>query len=103
MDQPTLFSTRMSVLVGALFATLVNMRATEGVLGRSADFTLVDLLHLTIAFYILIVAFVGFVTRRLAERDRKPAGQRLDNVTLVAGVASFLVVNAVLIIAAVRS
>jgi hypothetical protein len=103
MDQPSLFNTRMSVLVGALFATLVNMRATEGVLGRSPDFTLVDRLHLTIAFYILAAAFVGFVTRRLAERGRKPAGERVDNVTLVAGVASFLVINAVLIVAAVRS
>ena len=103
MEQPSLFSTRMSVLVGSLFAVLVNMRATEGVLGRSADFTLVDRIHLVIAFYILVVALVAFVSRRLAEQDRKAAALRLDNVALVAGIASFAVINAVLITAAVRS
>jgi len=103
MDQTSHFNTRMSVLVGSLFAVLVNMRATEAVLGRSADFTLVDRIHLTITFYILIVAVVGFVSRHLAERSRKPAAQHLDNVMLVAGIASFIVINAVMIAAAVRS
>lgn len=103
MEQPSLFNTRMSVLVGALFATLVNMRASEAVLGRSSDFTLVDRIHLTIAFYVLMAAFVGFVSRRLADAGRKPAAVRVDNVTLVAGVVSFVVINAVLITTAVRS
>jgi len=103
MEQPSLFNTRMSVLVGALFATLVNMRATESVLGRSADFTLVDRIHLIIALYILIAAFVGFVTRRLADTDRKAAAKHIDNLTLAAAVLSFAVINAFLIAAAVRS
>jgi hypothetical protein len=103
MDQPSLFNTRMSVLVGALFATLVNMRASEAVLGRSSDFTLVDRIHLTITAYVIVVAFIGFVSRHLAEQGRKPAAVHLDNVTLVAGVVSFVVINLVLITAAVRS
>lgn len=103
MEQPSLFSTRMSVLVGSLFAVLVNMRATEAVLGRSSDFTLVDRIHLVIAFYILAAALVAFVSRRLAEQNRKAAALRLDNVALAAGMASFAVINAVLITMAVRS
>ena len=103
MDQTSHFNTRMSVLVGSLFAVLVNMRASEAVLGRSSDFTLVDRIHLTIAFYILLVAFVSFVARRLAERNRKPAAQHIDNVALVAGIVSFIVINAVMIVTAVRS
>ena len=103
MEQPSLFNTRMSVLVGSLFAVLVNMRASEAVLGRSSDFTLVDRIHLAIALYVLIAAFVGFLSRRLAEQNRKPAALRLDNAALVVCVASFVVINVVLITAAVRS
>jgi len=103
MEQPSLFNTRMSVLVGSLFAVLVNMRASEAVLGRSADFTLVDRIHLMIAFYILVAAFVAFLSRRLAEQNRKTAALRLDNVALVAAIVSFVAINAVLITAAVRS
>jgi hypothetical protein len=103
MDQTSHFNTRMSVLVGSLFAVLVNMRASEAVLGRSSDFTLVDRIHLAIAFYILAVALIGFVSRHLAERNRKPAAQRLDNAALVAGIASFVMINALLIGMAVRS
>ena len=103
MDQPSLFNTRMSVLVGALFATLVNMRASEAVLGRSADFTLVDRIHLTITAYVIVAASVAFVSRHLSEQGRKAAAVRLDNVVLAVAVVSFVVINAVLITAAVRS
>lgn len=103
MDQTSHFNTRMSVLVGSLFAVLVNMRASEAVLGRSADFTLVDRIHLTITFYILVAAVIGFLVRHLAERNRKPAAQRLDTVALIACIASFVIVNAVMIGTAVRS
>jgi hypothetical protein len=44
-DQPTLFSARLGLLVGSLFATVVNLRSTEAVLGRTDDFTLVDKIH----------------------------------------------------------
>jgi len=56
-----------------------------------------------IAFYILVAAFVAFLSRRLAEQNRKTAALRLDNVALVAAIVSFVAINAVLITAAVRS
>jgi hypothetical protein len=55
-DQPTLFSARLGLLVGSLFATVVNLRSTEAVLGRTDDFTLVDKIHITISLYILVAA-----------------------------------------------
>jgi len=89
----SLFSSRISLLVGSLFATVVNMRASESVIGRTDSFTLVDQIHLLVAFFIFVSASTALITRRMAEgRARK-----IDRWTALASVVLFLGANVVLI------
>lgn len=92
MDAPV-FSSRISMLVGCLFATVVNMRASESVIGRTDSFTLVDQIHLLVAFFIFVSAVVALATRHTeAQRAR-----RIDRRIAIASVAIFVVANVVLI------
>jgi hypothetical protein len=102
-DQPTLFSARIGLLVGSLFATVVNLRSTEAVLGRTDDFTLVDKIHFTISVYILVAAFAALVSRRLCERDRVTLSRRIDNLGLLVTAATVIAMNMVMISNAVIS
>lgn len=92
MDAPV-FSSRISMLVGCLFATVVNMRASESVIGRTDSFTLVDRIHLLVAFFIFVSAVVALATRHTeAQRAR-----RIDRRAALASVAIFVTANALLI------
>jgi nitrate reductase gamma subunit len=102
-EQPTLFSARLGLLVGSLFATVVNLRSTEAVLGRTDDFTLVDKIHITIAVYVFVAAVSALLSRRLCERDRAAFSRRVDNVSLIVTAAILLALNVVMISNAVIS
>ena len=92
MDAPA-FSSRISLLIGSLFATVVNMRASEAVLGRTDSFGLTDRIHLLVAFFIFVSAAEALLTRGMeAKRAR-----RIDRWTALASLAAFLIANAVLI------
>jgi hypothetical protein len=102
-DQPTLFSARLGLLVGSLFATVVNLRSTEAVLGRTDDFTLVDKIHITISLYILVAAVSALISRHLCERDRVALSRTVDRISLVITAAIFLATNILMISNAVIS
>ena len=102
-DQPTLFSARLGLLVGSLFATVVNLRSTEAVLGRTDDFTLVDKIHITIALYILVAAIFALISRYLCERERMAQSRMLDNISLLVTGALFIAINVLMISDAVIS
>jgi hypothetical protein len=102
-DQPTLFSARLGLLVGSLFATVVNLRSTEAVLGRTDDFTLVDKIHITISIYILIAAISALLSRRLCERDRVMLSRRVDTLCFWLTASIFAALNVVMISNAVIS
>jgi hypothetical protein len=102
-DQPTLFSARLGLLVGSLFATVVNLRSTEAVLGRTDDFTLVDKIHITIALYILVASISALISRHLCERERVAQSRTVDNITLLVTAAIFLAINVIMISNAVIS
>jgi len=102
-DQPTLFSARLGLLVGSLFATVVNLRSTEAVLGRTPDFTLVDKIHITISVYIFVAAVSALISRHLCERDRVALSRRVDNISLIVTAAILLAMNVVMISNAVIS
>ncbi|HEY2830062.1 MAG TPA: hypothetical protein VGJ88_08070 [Thermoanaerobaculia bacterium] len=92
MDAPV-FSSRISMLVGCLFATVVNMRASESVIGRTDSFTLVDQIHLLVAFFIFVSAVLALAMRRTeAERAR-----RIDRRAAVMSIVVFVLANALLI------
>lgn len=96
-DQPTLFSARLALLVGSLFATVVNLRSTESVIGRSDHFTLVDKIHTVIAVYILAAALAALVSRRDQDREQPEKAIRRDRLAMIVFAVSFVAVNAVLI------
>jgi hypothetical protein len=102
-DQPTLFSARLGLLVGSLFATVVNLRSTEAVLGRTDDFTLVDKIHITISLYILVAAISALISRHLCERDRVALSRTVDKYSLLVTTAMFLAANFLMISDAVLS
>src|SRR4051812_3526318 len=102
-EQPTLFSARLGLLVGSLFATVVNLRSTEAVLGRTDDFTLVDKIHITISVYILVAAFAALLSRRLSERERVTLSRKIDNLGLLVTAATIIAMNVIMISNAVIS
>jgi len=102
-DQPTLFSARLGLLVGSLFATVVNLRSTEAVLGRTDDFTLVDKIHITISLYILVAAVAALLSRHLCERDRAALSRTIDKFSLVITAGIFVTINVIMISNAVIS
>ena len=87
------FSSRISMLVGCLFATVVNMRASESVIGRTDSFTLIDQIHLLVAFFIFVSAVLALAMRR-TEVER---AKRIDRWAAIASVVVFVAANAVLI------
>jgi len=95
--QTSLMSARMSIVVGSLFATLVNLRATEGVLGRSERLTLVDRIHLLALAHFLVADFIGVLSRRLVEDDRAAAADRTDRIALLLSLTWFVLANLVMI------
>jgi hypothetical protein len=102
-DQPTLFSARLGLLVGSLFATVVNLRSTEAVLGRTDDFTLVDKIHITISLYIIVAAVSALISRRLCDHDRVALSRRVDNISLIVTAAILIALNVLMISNAVIS
>ncbi|HEV7426800.1 MAG TPA: hypothetical protein VGQ46_10565 [Thermoanaerobaculia bacterium] len=102
-DQPTLFSARLGLLVGSLFATVVNLRSTEAVLGRTDDFTLVDKIHISISLYILVAAISALMSRHLCEQDRVALSRTVDKYSLLVTAAIFLAANFLMISNAVIS
>src|SRR5258706_4928491 len=95
--QPTLFFARLGLLVGSLFATIVNLRSTESVLGRTEDFTLVDQIHLLITVFVLIAAASALISRRLCERERIEKSREVDGISFILFIASFIAINIVMI------
>ncbi|MEA2336149.1 MAG: hypothetical protein QOE82_156 [Thermoanaerobaculia bacterium] len=96
-DQPTLFSARLGLLVGSLFATVVNLRSTEAVLGRTDDFTLVDKIHISIALYILVAAIFALISRRLCDREQTAKSLKIDFIALLVTGALFISINVIMI------
>jgi cytochrome bd-type quinol oxidase subunit 2 len=87
------FSSRISLLIGSLFATVVNMRASESILGRTDTFGLTDQIHLLVAFFIFVSAATALITKGMeAKRAR-----RIDRWTALVSFVTFVLANAVLI------
>ena len=96
--QPSLVSARTSLLVGCLFAALVNMRAPESVLGRTESLTLVDQIHIVAIVYIFAAALATVFSRLTTEAGRAKQAMWLDRRLLFrVFTVSFVVLNAIVI------
>jgi hypothetical protein len=97
---PTLFSARMGLLVGGLFAAVLSMRASESVLGRAASLSLVDKIHILAVVYIFIAALIAVFAHRACEAGKEELVKRRDRIWLRVLGISFVLFNGVLIIMA---
>ena len=72
-DQATVFSGRMAVLVGALFATVVSLQVSNTVLGSLQGVSLVDKIHIVTLVYVFAAALMAVVSQEeLRFRPQSP-------------------------------
>src|SRR5918998_1484457 len=99
-DQAPVFSGRMTVLVGALFATVVNMQVGNSLLGSPEAVSLVDKTHIVALAYVFVAAVMAVVSWRDYDSGHESRARRRDLVSLCVFGASYLVINAILIVLA---
>ena len=69
-ESPPVFAGRMTMLVGALFATVINMQVSNNVLGSPEEVSLVDKIHIDALLYEFGAALVTIVTRNYYNSGR---------------------------------
>lgn len=96
--EPDIVSGRTGLLVGCLFAAIVNMQQAESTLGQSEDITLTDTIHIISIIYILAASVLAMVAYLRCEAGREDFAQRMDRrIYMPIYMSSFVVVNAVVI------
>lgn len=96
--EPDIVSGRTGLLVGCLFAAIVNMQQAESTLGLSEDITLTDKIHIISILYILVASLLALLAYLRCEAGREDFAQRMDrHIYLPIYLSSFSVVNAVVI------
>ncbi|CAK0751607.1 conserved membrane hypothetical protein [Gammaproteobacteria bacterium] len=56
---PQMINAVLSAMVGSIFATIINLRAADSVIGRSESLTLVDRLHFMTLMYFTLLGLVA--------------------------------------------
>jgi len=96
--EPDIVSGRTGLLVGCLFAAIVNMQQAESTLGQSEDITLTDMIHIISILYILTSSTLAMVAYLRCEAGREDFAQHMDRrIYMPIYLSSFVVVNAVVI------
>lgn len=96
--EPDIVSGRTGLLVGCLFAAIVNMQQAESTLGLSEDITLTDKIHIISILYILVASLLALLAYLRCEAGREDFAQRMDRrIYLPIFLSSFAVVNIVVI------
>jgi len=96
--EPDIVSGRTGLLVGCLFAAIVNMQQAEATLGMSEDVTLTDMIHIISIAYILAGSLLALTAYLRCEAGKEDFAQQMDRkIYLPIFMSSFVVVNAVVI------
>jgi hypothetical protein len=96
--EPDIVSGRTGLIVGCLFAAIVNMQQAESTLGQSEDITLTDTIHIISIVYILVSAMFALTAYLRCEAGREDFARHMDRrIHLPIFLSSFAVVNAVVI------
>jgi hypothetical protein len=101
--QTSVFSARMSLLVGSLFAVVINLRASESFLGRAGGFGLVDKIHLLTMIYIFMAAILAILSQKLCDVKKDKLALRYDHQNMYIFGISFIAFNFVMILQAAIS
>ena len=99
-EHANIFGARMGVLVGALFATVLSLRASEAVLGSTESVSLVDKIHIIAMVYVLIAALITVLVRKAYESGKEELAKRRNRIWLRVLGISFVLINGLLIILA---
>ena len=98
MREPDIVSGRTGLLVGCLFAAIVNMQQAASTLGMSEDVTLTDSIHIVAIFYILVASILAVVSYLRAQSGKEDLAQRMDRkIYLPVYMYSYVVVNFLMI------
>jgi hypothetical protein len=103
LETTTGIGPRVSLLAIALFATAVNLVNASNALGTASGLTLVDKIHVMVLVYLLVAAIVSVASRLLLDRGMEAAAIAALNLRVGAIVViSFVALNALLVVLAVR-
>jgi hypothetical protein len=96
-----IFSSRISLLVGMIFAIILNKQAAEAAVGESSAATIIGKLHNFGFGYIFIMIFLTLYSRHISERFGDGEGEiksaAFDRIALVVLLFSFAGVNYIFI------
>lgn len=95
---PPVFAARMGLLVGCLFAVVVNMRSSESILGRTSSLTLVDQIHISTMIYLFISATIAVISLLNCEAGKDKLAKFYDRRLVFLYTISFIMVNLILIL-----
>ena len=103
LETTTGIGPRVSLLAIALFSTAVNLINASNALGTASGLTLVDKIHVMVLVYLLVAAIVTVASRVLLDRGVEAGYIASLNCRVGALVIiSFVALNALLIVLAVR-
>ncbi len=97
LDSASSFSSRISFLAGALFATVVNMRVSSSELGNNDGLTLIDNIHITVLILVIAATVLTILADRQMRKGKAETIRRFDHVNLAWCAGLFVVANVVLI------
>jgi hypothetical protein len=90
------FGSKLGLLVGVLFAVLVNLRTADASIGDAGDLTLVTKIHLVTLALIVVLAIVALWDRRRMERDEPLRHPDWPKLAVVGGVYVLAMVGLIL-------
>jgi hypothetical protein len=90
------FGSKLGLLVGVLFAVLVNLRTADASIGDTGDLTLVTKIHLVTLALIVVLALVALWDRRRMERDEPLRHPDWPKLAVVGGVYVLAMVGLIL-------
>ncbi|MEC4983339.1 MAG: hypothetical protein SAJ37_10620 [Oscillatoria sp. PMC 1068.18] len=77
MRQNDLFTASLGILVACLFAVFVNLQVAESIFGTFDGLTLVDKIHITTMFFIVIVCIIQTIFHVLYKKEKNYRKLRL--------------------------
>lgn len=96
------FSGRISLIVGMLFASLVNMQIVDNTVGNSNSISLSDKIHIATMCSLFISICTTIISRTLCEKDEPGWARKFDTTCIIAQSIVYISVNAGLIYFASR-
>lgn len=92
-----MFTGRISLLVGMLFAALLNLQIVDSSLGSSVNMTLVDRVHILTLFYLFLGIPLAFFSRWLSQKKTKSLSTTIDKTFFFISLISYVLLNLLMV------